>query len=185
MDFNTAFMKAATKVGSERPILEPKVGPDGLFVEPDDPSSEREVIEFHNRERFTKHFAYADKWQGDVNTYDPRGDYNCGRCNQEDGEPCLLVTIKKLDLIAGSCREWESQRAYDAEMRLALSKAQKTADGAHYAIADNGKGFGCHRCPYAKQAIRPDSLGRPLYCGKGEFRVIGTACCELNGAPAH
>jgi hypothetical protein len=176
---------AINSESNDRPILEPKVGSDDLFVEPDDPSPDRESVEFHNRERFANHFSYADPWQGVIVTYDPEGRYNCGRCNQADYSTCLLVKIKKLDLEAGSCREYETIRRYDAEARLALSKAQKDPDGAHYAIADNGKGYGCHRCPYAKPAIRPDSLGRELYCGKGDFRVIGTACCELNGTPAH
>jgi hypothetical protein len=60
---------------------------------------------------------------------------------------------------------------------------EKTPEVASYGVAQNGVGFGCHRCPYASRAIQPDSRGRDLYCGKGDFRTYGTACCALNGAP--
>jgi hypothetical protein len=53
---------------------------------------------------------------------------------------------------------------------------------AGYAIAANGIGFGCYHCPYASAAYVPDSRGRDLYCGKGDFRTFGNACCALNGA---
>jgi hypothetical protein len=56
-------------------------------------------------------------------------------------------------------------------------------DVGSYGVAANGKGFGCHRCPFASKAFSPDSAGRDLYCGKGDFRVYGNACCALNGAP--
>ncbi len=56
-------------------------------------------------------------------------------------------------------------------------------DVGSYGEALNGKGFGCHRCPFSSKAIAPDSAGRTLYCGKGDFRVYPNACCAINGAP--
>jgi hypothetical protein len=162
-----------------RPIVKPPVGDDGLFVQPKDYRPEREVIEDHNRRRFANHFHYADPYTGETRTFDPRGNYNCGRCNMADGKDCLLVKIKAIDPMAGSCGDWEDEWAGDSEMRLKL----KTVETAGYGIAQNGKGFGCSRCPYASKAYTDDSLGRDLYCGKGDFRVFGNACCGLNGAP--
>jgi len=162
-----------------RKILSPPKGKDGLFIQPKDSSAEREVVERHNRERFAGHFKFADPLTGAPNTYDERGDYNCGRCNQANGKECLLVDVDNLDLDAGSCGDWEVICAADPEMKLYL----KSPKGAGYGVAENGKGFGCSRCPYASKAYQPDSRGRELYCGKGDFRTYGTACCVLNGAP--
>ena len=162
-----------------RAILAPKRGDNGLFVQPEDVGGAREVVERHNRERFAGHFKFADPFTGVATTYDDKGDYNCGRCNQAEGLKCLLLDISMIDRDAGSCGDWEIMCAGDPEMRL----HEKSPEAASYGVAANGKGFGCHRCPYASKAIAPDSRGRDLYCGKGDFRTFGTACCSLNGAP--
>ncbi len=161
-----------------RTILNPPRGRNGLFIQPETAGAAREVIERHNRERFAGHFKYGDP-EIMPNTYDERGDYNCGRCNQANGDDCLLVKIPRIDRQAGSCGDWEILCAGDPEMDL----DEKSPEVAVYGIAANGKGFGCHRCPFASPAYKPDSRGRELYCGKGDFRVFGTACCALNGAP--
>lgn len=162
-----------------RRIVTPKRGGSGLFLETDDVSPERETIEQKNRNRFAEHFKFADPYTGNTRTNDERGDYNCGRCNQAEGDSCLLVNIDKIDRDAGSCGHWENLCAGDTEMVL----RELSPDAASYGAARNGVGFGCHRCPYASRAIAPDSRGRDLYCGKGDFRVFGNACCALNGAP--
>ncbi len=167
-----------TAVVPIRSIATPARGKDGLFVQPHATGSQREIVERHNRERFAGHFKYGDP-EINPSTYDERGDYNCGRCNQADGVKCLLVKIARIDRDAGSCGDWEILCAGDPEMRL----QEKSPEVAAYGVALNGKGFGCHRCPYASPAYEPDSRGRELYCGKGDFRVFGTACCALNGAP--
>jgi len=161
-----------------REVTSPERGEDGLFIQPKDVSAAREVIEQHNRNRFAGHFKFADQYTGNTRTYDERGDYNCGRCNQAIGDKCLIVKVT-IDRAAGSCADWENLCAGDPEMML----REKDAEVANYGVAKNGKGFGCHRCPYASPAIAPDSRGRELYCGKGDFRTYGTACCALNGAP--
>lgn len=163
---------------NDREILNPK-RKNGLFVQPDDDSAEREVTENHNRERFASHFKFADMYTGNTRTYDEDGRYNCGRCNQADGTKCLLVKILAINLKAGSCGDWENIDAGDPEMRL----HEKSIASAGYGVAANGIGFGCQRCPYASAAYEPDSRGRDLYCGKGDFRTYSTACCGLNGAP--
>jgi hypothetical protein len=161
-----------------REVTNPDRGKDGLFIQPKDTSAAREVIEQHNRDRFAGHFKFADLYTGNTRTYDTRGDYNCGRCNQAVGTKCLLVKVN-ISRDAGSCGDWEITCAGDPEMVL----REKNVEVAGYGVAKNGKGFGCHRCPYASAAVATDSRGRELYCGKGDFRTYGTACCALNGAP--
>lgn len=162
-----------------REVTSPDKGKDGLFIQPRDTSAKREVVENHNRIRFASHFHFADQYTGNTRTFDEQGNYNCGRCNQAVGDKCLLVKIDTIDRKAGSCSDWENICAGDPEMVL----REKSPDVASYGVAENGKGFGCHRCPYASKAFSPDSRGRELYCGKGDFRTYGTACCALNGAP--
>lgn len=161
-----------------RIIKTPPRGKDGLFIQPKEVGPQRERDEQHNRDRFASHFHYADPFTGNTRTMDPDGNYRCGECNQANGSKCLLVTVEKLDLRAGSCDHWEDKCAGDAEMQLGLIKPDK----AGYAIAANGEGFGCHRCPFASKAYQKDSQGRSLYCGKGDMRVFVDACCGLNGA---
>lgn len=161
-----------------RLILKPKRGPNGLFIQPKDTSAEREVIENHNRLRFANHFNLADPWTGNTRTYDEQGNYECGRCNQADEEYCLLIDIEKIDRKAGSCRHWENTCAGDTEMLL----QRENPKAASYGVAVNGVGFGCKRCPYAEKAYSPDSRGRDLYCGEGDFRTTANTCCSLNGA---
>ncbi len=162
-----------------RLVETPPRGANGLFVQSGEVGPERELIEAHHRAFLASHFKYADETTGVARTYDPDGDYNCGRCNQADGDKCLLVKITKIDRKAGSCGQWEDTCAGDPEMVTRYM----SPDVAVYGVAKNGKGFGCHRCPYASAAIAPDSRGRSLYCGKGDCRVSNDACCALNGAP--
>jgi hypothetical protein len=167
---------------SEKPvrlIVTPPRGKDGLTIQPKEVGPDREQDEAHHREIFANHFKYADLYTGNTRTYDEQGDYNCGRCNQFNAGSCLLLKRKSVDPAAGSCGDWEDTFAGDPELVL----NEKTDEAAGYGVAANGKGFGCHRCPYASKAIEPDSQGRNLYCGKGDFRVFNNACCVLNGAP--
>lgn len=163
----------------ERRIVKLKRGKDGLFVQPGTDGPDQQRDEQHRRDYAASHFHYADPFTGLTRTYDDKGDYNCGRCNQADGDRCLLVEIKAIDRTAGSCGDWEDLCAGDAEMPLHY----KSPDDAGYGIAANGVGFGCHRCPYASRAAQEDSRGRDLWCGKFAARVFSNACCVLNGAP--
>lgn len=163
---------------NNRPIVTFPRGPDGLLVEPDHLTPDVARIIDHNRQRFCHHFNYADQFgAGNPDTYDPRGDYNCGRCNQVQGTGCLLVDIPEIDLGAGSCEDWESIRDDDAEADLRC----KSPAVANYGVAKNGQGFGCKRCPWAKPAKNRDYAGRLLWCGEGGFHVTPTACCTANG----
>ncbi len=163
-----------------RKIVTCPVGKDGLFVQSSELGPDRELVENHNRLNFANNFSFADRWTGNTRTYDPDGNYNCGACNKADGKACLLIPIV-IDRTAGSCRHWENLCAGDPELKLSVVDPE-TAEVASYGVAANGKGFGCHRCPFASPAFQPDSQGRTLYCGKGDFRTVGTACCQLNGA---
>lgn len=164
-----------------RPIKNLPRGKDDLFIEPDQITPMIQMMLDHNRERFAKHHNYADEYgAGDPNTYDRKGDYNCGRCNQiYDNDKCLLIKIARVDPVAASCRQWESIRAGDPEMML----QREDKDVASYGVSKNGRGFGCHRCPYSKAAKNRDDVGRSSWCGFGGFHITPNACCELNGAP--
>jgi hypothetical protein len=164
-----------------REIITPprKVAGERLFIQPEEVGPKRELVEQHHRMGFSNHFNFADQYTGNTRTYDEKGNYNCGRCNMANGTKCLLLDIPSINRDAGSCGDWENTCAGDPEMDL----HEKDPEAAVYGVAKNGKGFGCHRCPYASAAHQPDSRGRDLYCGKGDFRVFGTSCCSLNGAP--
>jgi hypothetical protein len=176
-----------------RKVIEPPLGKDGLFIQPSKFGPERELVEAHNRTRFANKFNLADPWTGNTRTYDPLGRYNCGRCNEADDNVCVEVSESEdsdqaisIDREAGSCKDWEDLCAGDPEVRLTRSRCtNKTLVG--YAVSavtnPNGKGFGCWICPFASEAYEADSKGRDLYCGKGDFRTMGTVCCQLNGAP--
>lgn len=167
----------------KRPITSPPRGRDGLYIQPQDQGADREGAESHNRERFAGHFNFADEFIGRPNSVDKKGTYNCADCNQEHKSFCLLLknSLNKPLRVetVGSCEDWEVKSAGDPEMVL----SEKTVDSANYGVAKNGVGFGCSRCPFASKAIAVDSQGRELYCGKGDFRTFGYACCSLNGAP--
>lgn len=163
----------------ERPIVDLRRGDDGLYIEPDKLTAEAQQIIDHNRERFAQHFNYADEYgAGNQATYDEQGNYNCGRCNLAQGNDCLLLKIERINRAAGSCEDWEKIRLGDAEMRL----KRKRPEVANYGVAANGKGFGCHRCPYSTQAKNTDGEGRSSWCGEGGFHITSTACCTANGA---
>ncbi len=163
-----------------RIIIEPPIK-DGLFVQPKKTGPERELVENHNRLSFANKFHFADPFTGLTRTFDPIGRYNCGRCNQADGKKCLEVSGITIDLEAGSCQDWENLCAGDPEVKLTLVKCTD-ANKSNYGVAKNGVGFGCIRCPYGSKAYEPDSQGRTMYCGKGDFRTFDMACCSLNGA---
>lgn len=149
----------------------------GHYVQPDDFDPEREAQEKKNRTTFAIHFNYADPKVGARSTYDPKGNYNCGRCRYADGTNCLLVKTS-INRKAGSCGDWDGMTTDPvSEFRY------KTKISSTYGVAKNGEGFGCHRCPYSTKSKKPDSDGRNAYCGKGDFRVFPNACCVLNGAP--
>lgn len=162
-----------------REVVElPRGGEYDLFIQPNEVGPRRELEENRHRNSFANHFKFADPYTGNTRTYDEQGDYNCGRCNEAEGNICLLVNIIAIDRDAGSCSDWENLCAGDPEVKL----QEKSIEASAYGVAENGVGFGCIRCPYASRAVAPDSRGRDYYCGKGDFRTYGTACCALNGA---
>jgi hypothetical protein len=164
---------------TQRSIIDLPRDKDGMYIEPNKLTPETEIMLAHNRERFAVHFNYADDLgAGNPHSYDEKGNYNCGRCNQAEGEACLLVDIPKIDRTAGSCEDWERIRAYDSEMHL----RRKKPEVANYGVAKNGAGFGCKRCPYSRPAKSADSDGRTSWCGEGGFHIILTGCCTANGA---
>ena len=162
---------------NDRQIVNLPCGKDDLFTEPAMTPTNQKMFD-HNRERFEKHFNYADPFSESQKTYDQRGNYNCGRCNQADGNNCLLLKLKYINRKAGSCGDWERIEVSDPELRL----KRKDAAAAVYGVAKNGEGFGCHRCPFSKLAKNKDNKGRTHWCGYGAFHNTSNACCSLNGA---
>lgn len=166
-----------------RIVTTPQRGPDGLCVQPDDVSPDREKYENHQRLRAANELDYADRYTGNPRTVDDDGDYVCGECNKQEAGKCLQIvqpdgrTAIRVNLEAGSCRYWENECAGDPEAWCLYSGI----DLAAYAISAVG-GWGCLRCPYSETAKQPDSVGRPLYCRKIDARVFPTACCAINGA---
>lgn len=195
----SAVFKKPKESETVRIVYRAPMGKDGLFVQPktedtNKARAEREMVERLNRLNFVAHFHYEDPWTPRVGavTWDEEGDYNCGRCNKLDGKDrCLIIPIR-VHPEAGSCKHWEIQCASDREMDV--SQIGHTAEAAVYGVSaaaiaaikagKSAKGlvFGCHNCPFASKAFAPDSVGRNMYCGKGDFRVPWNACCELNGA---
>jgi len=170
--FRLASQRAGKSAFKARKVLHPPRGDDGLF---EDTGKYDEVVEAHLRDTFAKMFQYADSWSGDSRVFDPRGDYLCEDCNKYEPSACLAVT-GKISGNHGSCRHWEDKDAGDSELEFAEKISKNLAD---YGETPN-KGFGCHRCEYHSQAIKPDSHGRDQFCKQGAFRVFRNGCCALN-----
>jgi hypothetical protein len=178
--------EAAEKPQTLRIIVDLPKGKDGLFIQPKPETDEikkakREMEERLNRMMFAQVFNYGEPTDFALNpqTFDEKGNYNCGACNKQyEDVGCTLISIG-VDLKAGSCKYWEVRRACDREL---VVHGTYSPDDAGYGVAANGEGFGCQRCPYHSAAGEVDSQGRDQYCGKGDFKVFWNACCALNGA---
>jgi hypothetical protein len=157
---------------------------DGYFIEPDVITPEIAQIIAHNQERMVKHFAYADEFIGDGNTFDEKGDTTCGGatiCNQNQRSKCLLLDEDDNEIERdGSCRNYETERLGDPELPFGKHGISKAA--ANYAVSAKG-GFSCWRCPASKQAKNVDDRGRNRWCGIGAFFQMWNGCCELNECP--
>lgn len=161
----------------------------GLFIQPDRLDQKLAVQIEHNRERMAKKWEYADEFTGDTKSYDEKGNYNCGSCNQANGVTCLLVhddddKNKPLQINRGygSCGKYEIICSGDPELRA----HRMSPDVANYGVRKGGspnRVFGCHECPFASKTKWFDSRERPLWCGLGASTVMENACCTLNGAP--
>src|SRR5437868_276210 len=101
----------------------------GMFVQPEKLTPKIAVMIEHNRDRMAHKWEYADEWTGNAKTVDPKGDYNCGGCNQASGNSCLAVydeskegpeneqTPLRIDREYGSCGKYELVCAGDTELR--------------------------------------------------------------------
>lgn len=169
----------------ERKIVEWPRDKAGLYVQPSECTPDLEVVMNHNRMRFANQFDLADTHGfGNSHTFDPKGRYNCGDCNQykRAGNDCLVIEDIDSDDInreASSCRHFEEPCAGDPESPL----KRTTKAAALFGTAKNGKGFGCERCGYYRKGKWKDSLERPGWCGAGYFTTEPTVCCAINSAP--
>ncbi len=162
----------------KRPIQDFPRDAKGLFIQPDTLTPKLAIQIEHNRERMAKKWEYADEFTGDTKTYDPKGNYICGDCNQAQGTKCEFVKPASINRKAGSCGKFEIICSGDPELRA--NRMPKAV--ANYGVAANGEGFGCKRCPFAKPTKWADSRNRPYWCGLGASTVMKNSCCTLNGA---
>jgi hypothetical protein len=176
-----------TKANNERPIVDIfERDEDGYFIEPNTLTPKIAQIIAHNRERMIKHFAFADEFAGDVNTFDDTGNTTCEgekNCNQLEGTICLLIEDDDNDVSpanVGSCRNYENKRIDDPELPFGKHGISKAA--ANFAWSAKG-GFSCWRCPAWKMAKNRDDFGRDHWCGIGAIYTTWHGCCELNECP--
>ncbi len=176
-----------------RTILSLPRDADGLFIQPDELTADFAIVLEKNRDRMAAKWDYADEWTGNARTVDRKKNYNCGGCNQADGDVCLALYDDSdadaadepplvVDLDYGSCGKYEIICAGDPELRA----NRLPASVANYGIRKGGSPghvFGCHECPFAKETKWPDSRNREWWCGKGASTVQDGACCTINGAP--
>ena len=172
-----------------RKLIVRKRGADGLIPEPDAPiTAEDEKMYGHVRMAAANEANYADQKMegGRIRTWDPEGNYPCGRCNKaivvEGQKPrCAKVNVfpkypNGINLETGSCRFWENVDAGDPECDNDIY----TVDDAGYAENPSGKGWGCLRCWARKNAVHPDSQNRADWCGEHGMPVMWNACCNKN-----
>lgn len=176
--------------GPTRKVIDLPKDSQGLFIQPDKLTPEFAIQIEHNRERMAKKWEYADEFTGDAKSYDEKGDYNCGSCNQATGMTCLLVyddskmkfTPLTINRQYGSCGKYEIVCSGDPELRA--HRLPSTV--ANYGVRKGGSSghvFGCHECPFAKPSKWLDSRKRTHWCGYGASTIMLNACCTLNGAP--
>lgn len=189
---------------TERLIIVPLRGEDGLFVEPplgktNEERAEREKYEEQNRTMFSRVFDFGDSAHN-PETWDPSGDHACGDCNKQSdivrASGCVLINIT-INKKCGSCRRYENKkgRAFDFEVLTAENPGTMTPHLASYGVSKkafeaeskgestDGLVFGCRNCPFGvSSALGPDSAGRGIHCRQGDFRVRPNECCAINGA---
>jgi hypothetical protein len=178
-----------------RPIQDFPRDEDGMFIQPSELTPKLALVVEHNRQRAFKKGDYADEFCGDGSTLDENGDYDCGHCNQADGDTCLLVYDDDaepdengvypsliIDLLYGSCGLWEKPNAGDPELRC--NRIAKSV--ANYGVRKGGSPghvFGCHECWKKKPSLWKIVDGRVFWCGDWFTTVQHNSCCTTNGAP--
>jgi hypothetical protein len=172
---------------NQRPIVDIfKRDDDGYFAEPKTITPDIAQVIAHNTERMVKHFAFADEFAGDQNTFDKAGNTTCegpNTCNQLDGTKCLLLDEDDNDVAPaniGSCRNYENERKGDPELPFGQHGISKEAANFAWSAKD---GFSCWRCPAMKTAKNVDDFGRDKWCGIGAMFTTWNGCCELNECP--
>ncbi len=174
--------KDITPVRRERPILDLPQDKNGMFIQPDILTPKIAVWVEHNRMRASKKYFYADTYCGDPKTVDPKKKYNCGGCNQADGDVCLLVEDDdkkrlpngrypplQINRAKGSCGPYEIIDPDDPELRG--NRLPKSI--ANYGVRKGGgpdEVFSCAECWKGIKSKWAILLGRgkwyPGSCGR-------------------
>jgi hypothetical protein len=177
------------EVRQVRPIQDLPRDKNGMFIQPDELTDEIAVWVEHNRQRAEKAY-YADEYCGKTKTVDPKRKYNCGGCNQADGDKCLWVYDDKkkgnppltINRAKGSCGPWEIIDRDDPEQR----GNRMPASVAGYAVRVGGEPeevFSCEQCWKGIKSKWAPILKRGTWCGEWGTTVQPGACCVVNGAP--
>jgi hypothetical protein len=196
-DLQAAFAdkKDRDAPGPRRPVVDYHRDKNGMFIQPAALTPKLAIQVDHNRMRASKKGQYADEFCGDTHTLDDEGDYPCGRCNQRQGNICLLVydddkeedssgnyPFLAINLLYGSCGLWERIDAGDPELR----GPRIPASVANYGVRKGGSPghvFGCHECWKKKPTLWKVVDGRVYWCGDWATTVQRNSCCTTNGAP--
>lgn len=189
------YMASAKSKDLQRPVQDFPRDEDGMFIQPDELTEELAIKVEHNRLRAYKKADYADEFCGDTHTFDVKGNYNCGSCNQAQNGECLLVyddeaepdkngTYRALaiDLEFGSCGLYEILNVGDPELN-ANRIAKSVANYGVRAGGSPGHVFGCHECWKRKPTKWKVVDGRLFWCGDWGTTVQANSCCTTNGAP--
>lgn len=104
--------------------------------------------------------------------FDPEGRYLCGDCVLRDEPKSCTHVSGKISMQLGSCMIW----FYGDQINLPAGQ-KLTQIEANYAERPVAKGFGCSRCGWDAKAKKPDSEGRPDWCGWWGMHVAPLACC--------
>lgn len=131
-----------------------------------------EEREDHVRKELGTWVAYAESGP----SYDPKGGYECGKCDMRyDSDKCTHVE-GTISFDAGSCRLFILGPELEGKPPL---KHQLTQIEAQYGERPKTKAFGCQNCEYGAEAKKPDSKGRKSWCTYFGLHVIPTACCAM------
>jgi broad specificity phosphatase PhoE len=119
--------------------------------------------------------ADMSQYAEDGPQFDPKGDYLCGGCSQMDlPSSCGVVASDKINPDTMSCRYWVK------DIPLVQLDTKFTPRESGLTERPNVKGFGCKRCEYGSEAVKPDSAGRPAWCSWWGMHVLLNACCAKN-----
>lgn len=110
-------------------------------------------------------------------TFDPEGDYLCNTCDMRLGNNECNRVVDPIKFKSGGCRIYTKGDVRENQVKM---PEKLTQIEAAYTERPTLKGFGCKRCQFAAEAVKPDAIGRPSWCSFWGLHVIPNACCFKN-----